>query len=433
MNNHPESDSVACDTDSGGDPMHEAADERPLRPFLVLWSGQSLSLLGSAAVQFALIWWLTQTTGSATILATATLLGLLPQVVLGPFIGTLVDRWNRKAILLAADGLVALASLGLAALFALGVADTPHVLALLFARALGSAFHAPTMLASTSLLVSESRLTRIQGMNQALEGLLNVVAAPLGALLIGLLAMTGILLLDVGTALFAIVPLIFLRIPQPEVPAEGERASFRREVAEGFRYLWTRRGHRTLVLLSAAINLFLVPAFALLPLFVLQRLEGDAAALGWLTSALGVGLLAGGLVLGVWGGFRRRIVTTLAGLVALGVAVVGLGLTPQGSFAVALGAIVAVGVVAPLVNGPVLAILQATVAPRFQGRVFTLIGSLAAGAAPVGLLFAAPIAEIAGPGAFYLVGGSICAAMGIVGFFSSDLMGIEDAPAELTE
>jgi DHA3 family macrolide efflux protein-like MFS transporter len=282
------------------------------------------------------------------------------------------------------------------------------------------------MLASTSLLVSASRLTRIQGMNQALEGLLDVVAAPLGALLIGLFAMTGILMIDVGTALFAIAPLLFLRIPHPE-PAAAARPSFRRELAEGFRYLWSRPGHRKLVLLSAGINLFLVPAFALLPLFVMQRLEGGAAALGWLTSAFGAGLLGGGLLLGAWGGFRKRIVTTLAGLVALGIAVVGLGLTPQGSLAAALAAIVLGGGVVPLVNGPVIAILQATVAPNLQGRVFTLVGSLAGGTAPVGLLFATPIAEIAGPGAFYLVGGGVCAASGILGFFSSDLMRIETA------
>jgi len=413
--------------DRAADPAG-ADHARLMRPFLVLWTGQAVSLLGSQAVQFALIWWITQRTGSATVLATATLLGLLPPVILGPVIGTFVDRWNRKAILLGADGFVAAASLGLAALFALDVADTWHVLALLFARALGTAFQAPAMLASTSLLVPEHHLTRIQGMNQALEGLLGMVAAPLGALLLGLFAMAGIVLVDVGTALFAIVPLLFLRIPRPAEAAGEERPPFRDELVEGFRYLWRRRGHRALVLLSAAVNLFLVPAFALLPLFVMERLEGDAAALGWLTSAFGAGLLAGGLVLGAWGGFRRRIVTTLAALVALGVAVVGLGLAPTGSFATALAAVVAAGLAVPLANGPVVAILQATVAPRFQGRVFTLVGSLAGGAAPVGLLFAAPIAEVAGPGAFYLVGGAVCAAMGIVGFCSSDLLDIEEAP-----
>src|SRR5215510_16366756 len=95
------------------------------RPFFILWTGQSLSLVGSQAVQFALIWWLTETSGSATILATATLLGLLPPVLLGPVIGALIDRWNRKTVMLAADGFVAAASLVLAWLFAAGTAAVP--------------------------------------------------------------------------------------------------------------------------------------------------------------------------------------------------------------------------------------------------------------------------------------------------------------------
>lgn len=151
--------------------MTDRTSETTLRPFFVLWSAQMLSLVGSGGVQFALIWWLTAQTGSATVLATATLLGLLPQVVLGPLIGALIDRWNRKQVMLFADGLVAAASIVLAVLFASGAAHTEHVLALLFVRALGSAFHAPAMMASTSLMVPERLLTKIQGLNQSMQGL----------------------------------------------------------------------------------------------------------------------------------------------------------------------------------------------------------------------------------------------------------------------
>ena len=150
--------------------MTDRNPETRLRPFIVLWSAQTLSLVGSGAVQFALIWWLTAQTGSATVLATATLVGLLPQVVLGPVIGALIDRWNRKQVMLFADALVAAAALVLAALFVSGVARTEHVLALLFVRALGSAFHAPAMMASTSLMVPERLLTKIQGLNQSVQG-----------------------------------------------------------------------------------------------------------------------------------------------------------------------------------------------------------------------------------------------------------------------
>ena len=130
--------------------------------FWLLWSGQAVSLFGSQLVQFALIWWLTKETGSGTVLATATLVGIVPQVVLGPIIGALVDRWNRQRILFVADTAVALASLFLALLFELGIVEIWHVFAILFVRALGSAFHGPTMLTSTALMVPKEQLTRIK-------------------------------------------------------------------------------------------------------------------------------------------------------------------------------------------------------------------------------------------------------------------------------
>jgi len=417
--------SPAAEPSPPADPSPAA--EPSLRPFFVLWSGQTLSLVGSHAVQFAIIWWLTATTGSATVLATATLFGLVPQVVLGPVIGTLIDRWNRKRVMLLADGAVGAASLVLAALYAANTARTEHVFALLFVRAIGGAFHAPAMLASTSLMVPGRRLTQIQGLNQSAQGLLLVVGAPLGALLYAILPMAGVMLVDVATAVVAIVPLLFIRVPQPQrTPSANGRSSVLAEMMDGFRYLRRRTGHLTLVFLSAAINMLLVPAFALLPLLVLERLHGNAAALGWITSAFGVGMLAGGILLGTWGGFARRIVTTLVAMAALGLAVIAVGMTPSDMFPWALGAMFAVGFTVPLVNGPVHAIIQATVAPEMQGRVFTLIGSLAGATAPIGLLFAAPLAELAGVGTWYLAGGVMCVVMAVTGFMAPALMRIEE-------
>lgn len=135
-----------------------------LTAFFVLWVGQAVSIFGSRLAQFALVWWLTLESGSATVLATASLVGLLPSVVLGPVIGALVDRWNRKRILFIADSAVALASLVLAALFAFGEVTFWQVYLVLFVRAVGSGFHEPTMMATTSLMVPERHLNRVQGM-----------------------------------------------------------------------------------------------------------------------------------------------------------------------------------------------------------------------------------------------------------------------------
>jgi DHA3 family macrolide efflux protein-like MFS transporter len=177
--------------------------------------------------------------------------------------------------------------------------------------------------------------------------------------------------------------------------------------------------------MAALINALLVPAFALLPLLVLERLNGGAAQLGWLTSSLGVGLIVGGVALGAWGGFRRRIVTALTAMTGLGVAVAAVGATPASSFPWALVSMSCVGLIVPLVNGPVAAILQATIAPDYQGRVFALVTSLATAVAPLGLIAAAPVAERVGVGPWYFAAGAACVAMGIAGFFAPALMRIE--------
>jgi DHA3 family macrolide efflux protein-like MFS transporter len=408
--------------------------DRPetMTSFLVLWTGQALSLLGSQAVQFALIWWLTQETGSAAVLAMATLLGLLPTVALGPLIGVLVDRWDRKRVMLAADGLVALASAVLAYLYFAGAATTGVVFLILFLRGLGGAFHAPAMLASTSLMVPDRHLTRIQGLNQMLQGGILIVAAPLGALLLALFPMAGVMLVDVGTALFAIAPLAFLHVPQParSAGAAGQAAaSLWGEMIAGFRYLAERKGHLSLITMAALINMCLVPAFSLLPLLVSAQLGGDALQLGWLSSGFGIGTIAGGIVLGIWGGFSRRILTTLSALVGLGMAVAALGLAP--AYASALAAMLVVGLIVPFANGPIQAILQATIAADYQGRVFTLVGSLAGATAPLGLLVAAPVAELVGVRAWYVTGGLVCLSMGVAGFFLPSLLRIEESPEDV--
>lgn len=151
-------------------PQAGEAEANALRPFFVVWSGQALSLFGSQLVQFALVWWLTRSTGSATVLAMASLMGLLPQVLLSPVAGALVDRWNRKAVMAAADAGIALATVALAALYALDAVQVWEVYALMLLRGVGGAFHWPAMQASTSLMVPEKHLGRVAGLNQALWG-----------------------------------------------------------------------------------------------------------------------------------------------------------------------------------------------------------------------------------------------------------------------
>ena len=191
------------------------------RPFFTIWIGQALSLVGSNVGGFALVWWLTQASGgSATTLAMATFIAMLPGVILGPFIGALVDRWNRRRVMIIADSVIAAFSALLAVLALLDVIQIWHVYILMFIRALGGTFHWSAMRASTSLMVPKAQLSRVAGMNQTLQGIMSIVTPPLGALLMEILQLYTIMGIDVVTAAFAIVPLFFINIPQPEIATE---------------------------------------------------------------------------------------------------------------------------------------------------------------------------------------------------------------------
>lgn len=400
---------------------------KSMKIFMTLWGAQALSLLGSQLVQFALIWWITEEIGSASALALASLVGLVPQAVLGPFIGTLVDRWNRKAIMLAADAFIALATLGLAYFFYRGNVTYLHVLPLLFIRALGGSFHHPAMTASTTLMIPEKHFTRIQGMNQTLQGALNIVAAPLGALLLNLLPMQGILAIDVCTAIIAIVTLAFIAVPQPKKTKAGQgENSYWEDLRAGFQYMREWPGLVMLLLMAALINFVFVPTSSFLPLLVKDFFQRGVEGYATLQSAMGFGFLFGGIGLSIWGGFKRRVVTSLSGLVLLGIANGMIGFVPAGWFLGAVISIFMVGTMIPVVNGPLLATMQASVDPEMQGRVFTLVNSLAIAMTPLGLIIAGPVADWIGVRSWYVIGGVICSLMGVLGFFIPAILYLED-------
>jgi DHA3 family macrolide efflux protein-like MFS transporter len=403
--------------------------------FFTLWSGQAVSMFGSSLVGFALIWWLTTTTGSATVLATASLAGLLPQALLSPIAGVLVDRNNRRRIMFLSDTTVMLCTLVLTYLFSVGAAETWHVYLILFIRSAGGAFQFPAMQASTSLMVPQEHLTRVSGLNQMLQGLNQIVAPPIGALLVMAIPIHQVLLIDAFTALFAIVPLLFLNIPQPK-PTEKQgqpQNSFFEDLREGVRYVVAWRGLAIILCMSVLLNFLLTPTSALTPILVTKHFGGAAREMGFWDAAWGIGVVAGGLLMSVWGGFKRKIVTSLVGVIGLGVLIVGIGLLPPTMFSVAIALTLFLGAVNPIVNGPIFALLQTVVAPNMQGRVMSLMLSVSIIAAPLSLLVSGPIADRWGVQIWYLVGGVACLIVGALGFFIRPVMNIEEEARAATE
>jgi DHA3 family macrolide efflux protein-like MFS transporter len=395
--------------------------------FFTFWTGQALSLFGTHLVQFALVWWLTETTGSATVLATATMVAVLPNVFLAPVAGVLVDRWNRRVIMIASDSAVALATVGLAVLFALEVVQIWHVFLALFVRAATGTFQFPAAQASTSLMVPPEQLARVAGLNQMLHGGMIIVAPPTGALLLGVLPMQGVLAVDVVTALLAVATLIVIAIPQPaRATVAANSPPFWSQMRDGLRYTWGWPGLMAILVMATAINFFLIAATSLLPILVTKHFGGEAMHLAALSSSFGVGIVAGGMALGVWGGFRRRMLTSLAGLIGLGLGFFLLGVTPDTMFWLALSSTVMAAVMSAMTNGSLMAVLQTTIAPEMQGRVFTLMVSMASAISPLGLAVAGPVADLLGVQFWYIVGGVVCMGMGIAAFFVPSITRMEE-------
>lgn len=397
-----------------------------MAPFAIIFTGQIFSLLGSRLVQFAIVWWLTASSGSASVLALGSIMALLPQVIIGPFAGALIDRWNRRIVMIVSDAVIALAVVVLAVLYAWGAVSVWHIYALMFVRSACGAFHWNAMSASTKMLVPEKHLSRVSGLNRAVQGVAGFVAPPLGALLMEVVPIQGILAIDVVTAAIAIAPLFVINIPQPEAVTNGKKPSLLTSMREGFGYIRTKRGIMLIIFMAMAINFLLTPAFSLLPIMVTNHFKGGALELAWLQSASGVGVILGGLTLGVWGGFKRRTVTSLLALILNGVFLAVMGGLPASMFPFAVGANFLAGFMNPIVNGPLMALLQSTVPPEMQGRVFALIGSGTTLMTPIGLAMAGPITDHVGVPIWFLIGGLTMAVMGAGAFFVPAIVNLED-------
>lgn len=396
--------------------------------FFTIWTGQAFSLFGSALVQFALIWWLTQKTGSGTMLAFATLAAMLPQIVLGPFAGALVDRWNRRLIMIVADASIALATFGLIVLFATGLVQIWHVYVLMAIRSLGGAFHFPAMSASTRMMVPEKHLTRISGLNQTLQGIMNMIAPPIGALLIEVFPTQNVLLIDIGTAVLAILPLFFFSIPQPprvETPHQTKPSLFA-DVREGLAYVRNWNGLLVVLSMAVLLNFLLTPTGSLMPLLITKYFGKGALEFGLMDSASGFGVIIGGVLLSIWGGFRKKIVTSMVGIIGIGIGITGVALVPAHLFTLAMISMAFSSAMTPITNGPLGAIMQARVRPDMQGRVMSLVGSAATAMAPLGLLIAGPISDLIGIRSWYFIAGLVTIFMGILGFSLPAVMHIED-------
>lgn len=368
------------------------ANRKPgFRTFLLIWFGQLISLTGSGLTGFAIGVWVFLETGSTTLFALIQLFTTLPNILLGPISGALVDRWDRRKAMLFSDSGAAVCTLLILILLSLEKLEIWHIYVLMAISASFATLQWPAYSAAVTLLVPKAQLGRANGMVQMAEGVAQILAPMTAGALIGIILLQGVIMIDLATFVFALVSLLIVKIPKPEATQEGQagKGSLLREAFFGWKYIRTRAGLFALLIFFAAMNFFTSIATVLFTPLVLSI--STPVILGLLTSAAGLGFLAGSLVMSVWGGPKRKVQGIYIPHVIVAISLFVLGFTTN-LVVLGVGAFLAFCSM-PISHSCTQVIWQRKTAPDIQGRVFSFRRVIAFSSIPLAYLVVGPLAD----------------------------------------
>ncbi len=362
--------------------------------FTLIWFGQLISFVGTGMTRFALTVWAYETTGSAAVLAQVGFFSFVPIILVTPFAGALVDRWNRKLVMMLSDLGAGLSTIALLILYVTGNLQIWHIMVAGAFAGIFESFQFPAFSASISTMLNKAQYVRANAMLSLAESASGIVAPVLAGFLLVAIGIGGIMTFDIITFSLAVIAVLLVHIPQPGRSREGAEAGagIWREAAYGFRYIWRRPSLLGLQASFFFSNLFSSIGIILLPAMILARTGNNETTLGLVQSALGIGGVVGGLLLSTWGGPQRRIHGLLLGFI--GISLLGQSLLGIGQ-ALPLWAAAGffVGFFIPFINGSNQAIWQAKVAPDVQGRVFAARRIFAQVTIPLGFLLGGYMAD----------------------------------------
>ncbi|WP_207940533.1 MFS transporter, DHA3 family, macrolide efflux protein [Enterococcus sp. DIV2402] len=387
------------------------------RNFYLFLSGQFLSGITSMIVQYSIIWYLTELTGSATVLSFATILGMLPMVILSPFVGPLIDRWNKKTLLIVTDGIVAIIALILS-LVGTFSAEFPLWLVFisLLVRSIAQTFQMPTIQSILPTMVPEEELTKVNGQLGMVQSANFIIAPALGAFLFAIVPMNQLILLDVLGAIFGIGLLIFVTIPK--VVSQGEKVHLLTDTKFGLQQLMANKGLWWITLIGSAFTLIFMPAASMYPLMTMEYFNRSVGDAGLIEMIYAIGMLAGGALIGIAGNWKDRMKPVLLAYVVIGITIGLSGILPatkQGFILfIILNALA--GFATPYFNTLLMAMIQQSYDPKYLGRILGVLNSLMSITGPVGLIFAGPLADKIGVEKMFLLAGIGTLLCGIVTF-----------------
>lgn len=353
-------------------------------------SAQTVTLLGSSIVQYAIIWYITLTTSSGLMITISTLCGFLPQLVISLFAGVWVDRYNRKYVSMISDAAIALVTLLLAIAFILGYKPLWLIFAVLAVRSFGTGIQTPTVNAIIPQLVPKDHLIKINGINSTLSSLNMLIAPAASGVLYAYFSIEKIFFADVITAAIGLVFMSMLKITKL-TNGNLDGKSTIKAIGEGFHYLRQNPFIRYLIMFLIAMMILISPAAFMTPLMVSRSFGPEAWRLAINEMAFSSGAIAGGILIAMWGGFTSRLRTTLFAGGAYGFFMIALGCAPL--FSIYLVFNFLIGITMPCFNAPVTSLLQEKVIPEMHGRIFSLVQVANCCALPLGMVLFGPLAD----------------------------------------
>ena len=369
--------------------MEEIANQKTFRSYMVFWSGQLFSLLGSMVVHFIITWWIQEKTNNPFFLALSSLMYFLPMIIATPIAGVLSDRINRKKIILVVDSLQAVATFILIMLFLIDFTEIWIIFVFLAIRSIFQGFHQPTVSSVLPLMVPKDKLSRINGINFLFLGLVQLIGPALGATLSLFLTFYQILWIDIITFFIALIPLLLIQIPSVERKESStlkEEQSFFNDFKEGLGLLRTVPVLLTIIILAMFLNFLIQPLGVLLPYYVDTIHGGSISEYAIVSVSMNAGMISGAIVTTMKKKWKHKILTTFIGVVILFLGYAYMALVPTGSFIMMVLGLFIMGITLPIINTIFQTIEQTIVPPDKIGRVMSIDSTLSMMISPLGVI-----------------------------------------------
>jgi DHA3 family macrolide efflux protein-like MFS transporter len=379
--------------------------------FLFL-GGQNISLFGSALVQYAITWHITLKTGSGMMLTAFVVIGFLPMFFISPFAGVWADRFNRKYLINMADALIALMTLIVALCFMAGYENIWLLLVCAGVRSLGQGVQTPAVNAFIPMIVPQEHYDRINGINSTIQSFGNIIAPMLAGAVLSFMSITAVFFIDIISALMGIsVVFFFVRVPEQKTTEKHRSIGYFQDIQEGLRYIRSQPWLRGIIMVSIVFFLFIAPVAFLTNLKVVRDYGNEVWRLTAHELAFSAGMIAGGVLMSVWGGFKNRSYSMGSGNILIGLGTSATGLVPGfWAYVVLMGFI---GLVFPVFNVASMSLVQEKTDPAFMGRVFSVFGMVSGVLSPVSMLIFGPLSDKVNLNTLLVVSGVVITVLGL--------------------